>query len=73
MMGSSMPPGIMWKTMSGTYVSLTPTLASEIFAAASAADILLFTTCQTMITIMLVSSTPATFDYLSGWPKGYGE
>lgn len=73
MMGANMPNGIMWKTMSGTFVQMTPTLATQIFQSAASSDMTLFSVCQTKIATMMASSTPGTFDYLGSWPKGYGE
>ena len=35
-MGANMPANIMWKTMSGSFVLMTPTLAGQIFQAAAA-------------------------------------
>lgn len=73
MMGANMPSGIMWKTMDGSFISMTPTLAGQIFQAAAASDMTLFAISQSKISAMLASATPSTYDYLSGWPKIYGE
>lgn len=73
MMGAGMPAGIMWKTMSGAFVPMTPTLAGQIFQAAAASDMSTFTVAEQKKAAMLASSTPLTYDYLSGWPLIYGE
>jgi hypothetical protein len=73
MFGTNMPTGIMWKTMSGSFVEMTPTLASQIFQAATASDISIFTIAEQKKQEMLASATPGTYDYLSGWPMVYGE
>jgi len=73
MMGANMPSGVMWKTMSGAFVPMTPTLAGQIFQAAAASDISIFSVAEAKKAEMLATSTPATYDYLSGWPLMYGE
>lgn len=73
MMGASMPQPLMWKTMSGAFVQMTPTLALQVFQAAGTSDIAIFTVAEQKRAQMLASADPANFDYLSGWPKIYGE
>lgn len=73
MFGANMPAGIMWKTMSGSFVLMTPTLAGQIFQAAAGSDIAIFSVAEQKKQTMLQASTPSNYDYLSGWPKGYGE
>lgn len=72
-MGSNMPANIMWKTMSGEFVLMTPTLANQIFQSASSSDIGIFNVAEQKKTTMLASSDPGSYDYLSGWPLVYGE
>lgn len=71
--GASMPTGIMWKTMAGDFVSMTPTLAGQIFQAQAVADTILFGLAEQKKAAMLLLSDPTTYDYLSGWPLVYGE
>jgi len=73
MMGASMPQPLMWKTMSGSFISMTPTIAMQVFQAAGASDIAIFTVAEQKRVAMMASSDPANYDYLSGWPKIYGE
>ena len=73
MMGAGMPAGIMWKTMSGAFVPMTPTLAGQIFQAAAASDMAVFTVAEQKKAAMLASATPETYSYLTGWPLIYGE
>jgi hypothetical protein len=73
MFGANMPPGIMWKTMSGEFVSMTPTLAVQIFQASAVSDMTIFSIAEQKKTALLASSDPESFDYLTGWPKVYGE
>ena len=73
MFGASMPAGIMWKTMAGTFVAMTPTLASQIFQAAAASDQAIFTVAEQKKAAMIALPDPTTYDPLSGWPLTYGE
>jgi hypothetical protein len=72
-MGTSMPAGVQWKTMDGSFVTMTPTLAQQILAAGGASDVAMMTACMTLQAALVASPTPATFDITQGWPKIYGE
>ena len=73
MFGANMPSGIMWKTMSGSFVPMTPTLAGQIFQAAAGSDMTLFAVAEQKKAAINASASPQTYDYLSGWPLVYGE
>jgi hypothetical protein len=73
MMGAGLPANINWKTISGSFVTMTPTLAMQIFQTTAATDMTLFAVAEAKRSAMLASSDPANFDYLSGWPQTYGE
>jgi hypothetical protein len=72
-MGASMPAGVQWKTMDGSFVTMTPTLAQQILAAGGASDVAMMTACVALQAALVASTTPATFDITQGWPKIYGE
>ena len=73
MMGAGMPAGIMWKTMSGSFVLMTPTLAGQIFQSAAASDMTLFAVAESKKVAMMALTNPLSYDPLAGWPKIYGE
>ena len=73
MLGANLPNNIMWKTMSGDYVHMTPTLAAQIFQAAMVSDMTVFAVAEQKHTEMLASANPVDYDVLTGWPKIYGE
>lgn len=73
MFGANMPNNIMWKTMSGAFVLMTPTLATQIFQAVAVSDMTIFSVAEQKKAALLVSASPQTFDYLTGWPLIYGE
>lgn len=73
LMGSTMPAGIQWKTMSGSFVEMTPTLASEIFAATAALDQAIFAAAEGHRVAMEAAASPADYDFSGGWPASYEE
>ena len=68
MLGASMPPGLMWKVMDGSFVEMTPTLAQQVFAAAAASDIALFSHALALQAQVNAAADPATIDITAGWP-----
>jgi hypothetical protein len=73
MMGANMPAGIMWKTMTETFVQMTPALAAGIFQATGAQDMGIFARAEYHRAMMNASSNPSTYDYSAGWPVSFGE
>ncbi len=73
MMGGNIPPGLQWKTMSGDFVTMTQGLAMQVFMAAVTSDSVLFGIAEQKHATMLTLSEPKNFDYLSGWPRAFGE
>lgn len=70
-MGANMPAGIMWKTMGGEFVEMSPTLAQQIFTAAGAQDTALFTHAEQLKVQMEAAENPLTFNINTGWPATY--
>ena len=73
MMGASIPVATLWKTMNGSFVAMTPLLASQIFGAAAASDMAIFTAAEVHLTAINASLNPAAYNILTGWPLAYGE
>lgn len=73
MMGASIPAGLQWKTMDGTFVAMDQTVAANVFAAAAASDQAIFAVAEGHKTAMEASADPSTYDFSTGWPKIYGE
>lgn len=70
-MGQTMPTGIQWKTMSGSFVEMTPALAGQIFAATAALDQAIFAAAETHRAAMEASPVPADYDFSGGWPATF--
>jgi len=73
MMGASIPPGLQWKTMDGTFVTMTPELASQVFQAVAALDIASFAAAEAHRTAMKESENPFEYDYSAGWPITFAD
>lgn len=73
MMGANIPTNLQWKTMDGSFITMTQTLASQVFQAVAASDQAIFTVAEQHKAAMEASADPASYDYSTGWPKIYGE
>jgi hypothetical protein len=73
MMGANIPAGTPWKTMDGSTVTMTQTLAGQIFGTAAASDIAIFAAAEAHRVALEASADPATYDFSTGWPKAFGE
>jgi hypothetical protein len=72
MMGASIPADLQWKTMDGSFIAMTQTLASKVFQAVAASDQAIFAVAEQHRVAMEASADPAAYDYSTGWPKIYG-
>jgi hypothetical protein len=72
MMGASIPGGLQWKTMDGSFVTMTQTLAGQVFAAAAASDAAMFSHAEQIKAVM--EADPVNFSLASQtWPAVFGE
>lgn len=73
MMGASMPAGLMWKTVGGQYVQMTPTLALQLFQATAASDQAIFAAGEAhrnAIDSLTDLDAVVNYDFSGGWPQG---
>ena len=70
MMGASVPP-VQWKTMDGTFVQMSQTLAGQIFSATAASDMALFTHAETLRAQVDASADPGSVNIGAGWPETF--
>jgi len=73
MMGSNMPSGLQWKTLDNSFVTMTPAIASSIFAAVAISDKLNFGNAEAHRAALGASVDPSAYDFSTGWPACYGE
>lgn len=72
MMGANLPANVQWKTMDNTFVTMTQTLAGQIFGTAAASDIAIFSAAEAHRAAMESSADPAAYDFTGGWPPMFG-
>jgi hypothetical protein len=63
---------VKWKTMDGSFATITAQLAFDIVAAAGDLDARLFTVAETHRVAMEAAADPATYDFSAGWPETFG-
>lgn len=71
MMGPSVPDGLQWKTMDGTFVPMTPTLAGQIFTAAATQDAAMFAHAEALRAAVNAAEDPEAVDITAGWPATF--
>ena len=74
LLGANIPQGLMWKTMDGSFIEMTPALAQGVFHAATLQDIAIFGYAEvlnTAVRALLSEDAINTFDILQGWPETY--
>ena len=72
-LGANIPANTLWKTMDGSFVAVTQSLAGQIFAVAAQNDMAIFAAAETHKAAMEASADPASYDFSTGWPKAFGE
>lgn len=68
LMGANLP-AVQWKTMGGAFVTMTPTLAQQIFGATAARDIAIFANAEAHIAAATAAADPLLYDFSTGWPE----
>lgn len=71
MMGTGLPAGLQWKTMDGSFITMTPALAQQVFTAQAASDQAIFAVAEQHRVAMEASADPASYDFSAGWPASY--
>lgn len=71
--GGQIPPGVVWKTMSGELIQLTPQVITMMFQGAATYDVWMFAVAEQHRMAMEATPDPFTYNYSAGWPPVYGE
>lgn len=72
MLGDNIPAGLQWKTMDGSFVVMTPSLAQQVFAAAAQSDATIFAFAEQL----KVEMEKDPLGYVSDnkqWPVMFGD
>lgn len=75
LLGANIPANLVWKTMDGSFIQMTQTLAGQIFAAGASSDAALFQTAEVKKseTANMTAEQLALYDFAAGWPQAYWE
>lgn len=73
LMGNNFPENLQWKTMDGSFITMTSTLAQQILAAAAISDQTIFANAEIHRAAMEISDNPMEYDYSAGWPTMYSD
>lgn len=71
-LGANIPPSLQWKTIGGAFVTMTQTLAGQIFGATAARDTAMFANAEAHIAAVQAMTDAAdvlAYDYSTGWPE----
>jgi hypothetical protein len=71
-MGQNIPYGLQWKTMSGSFVTMTPALAGQIFTGQVLRDQAIFACAEKHRINMAAAPDPLAYDIHTDWPEVYG-
>lgn len=71
LLGASIPANLQWKTMDGSFVTMTQTLAQQVLGAAAASDQAIFAAAETHKAAMEGSADPSAYDFSGGWPATF--
>jgi len=71
LLGANIPVGLQWKTMDGSFVIMTQTLAEQILAAGAASDQAIFAAAEAHKAAMEASTAHASYDFSAGWPATF--
>lgn len=69
LLGDNIPSGLQWKTMDGSFVTMTKTLAGQILGAGAASDAAIFAVAETHKAALEASEDPSTYDFSGDWPE----
>lgn len=70
MMGANVPP-VAWKTMDGSFATMSQALAGQIFQATAARDMAVFSAAEQHRAAVNASTDPLSYQFTAGWPAGY--
>ncbi len=71
MLGANIPNGLQWKTMDGSFVTMTQELASQIFQAITLLDISVFANAEAHKAALYESNDPYNYDFSTGWGEAF--
>lgn len=70
--GQNLPDGLQWKTMDGSFVTMTPALVQQGFMSAMQQEQATFAVAEQHRQAMQASAEPWAYDFSAGWPPIFG-
>lgn len=67
----ALPPNLQWKTMDGSFITMTPTIAYGIMTTAALISTKIFAAAEVHRASMMARSDPTFYDFSTGWPPSY--
>lgn len=71
--GANFPPDVKWKTMDGSFVNMTLSIAQTLIGATSISDQAVFSTAEKHKAEMMKMPNPLEYDFSAGWPIAFWE
>lgn len=69
--GNNIPANLQWKTMDGSFVTMTKALVDSIFAALVQQDTLIYQVAEQHKVALEASADPTKYDFSTGWPATF--
>ncbi len=70
-LGEELPENLFWKTMSGEFILMTPSLVHTVFIASVIKDIEVFAYAESVKALVYASEEPESVNIVEGWPSKY--
>lgn len=71
--GANFPPDIEWKTMDGSFVNMTLSIAQTLIGTTAISDQAVFSAAEKHKTEMMKLANPLDYDFSAGWPIAFWE
>lgn len=71
--GTTIPENLQWKTMDGSYITMTSELAQQIVSHAVTQESATYLVAETHLAALVASKNPEEYDFSANWPAIFGE
>ena len=71
--GANFPPDIKWKTMDGSFVNMTLSIAQTLIVTTTISDQAVFSAAEKHKAEMMKLANPLDYDFSAGWPIAFWE
>ena len=71
--GTTIPENLQWKTMDGSYITMTPELAQQIVSHSITQESATYLVAETHLAALVASKNPEEYDFSANWPAIFSE